>query len=30
MEMTKVPSSDHDQVDQLKGLIEKAQENSVA
>ena len=30
MEMTKVPQSDHEQVDQLKNLIEKAQENSVA
>jgi thymidylate synthase len=30
MEMTKVPASDHEQVDQLKNLIEKAQENNVA
>ena len=29
MEMTKVPSSEHDHVDQLKSLIEKAQENNV-
>ena len=28
--MTKVPISDHEQVDQLKSLIEKAQENNVA
>jgi hypothetical protein len=30
MEMTRVPQSDHDQVDQLKNLIEKASEYNVA
>eukprot|EP00347_Sterkiella_histriomuscorum_P015886 403355312 len=30
MEMTKVPESDHDQVEKLKSLIEIAQENNVA
>ena len=30
MEMTRVPKSDHEQVDSIKNLIEKASENGVA